>query len=527
GSMDDRSLRCAPCAARTIQFASAGWMRLVLEKVPLLILAAASSAVTMHAQVVAMKPSEHLAFGFRLANAVVSCATYLRKTVWPVDLAAFYRHLGTRLPMTPVIVSAAVLIFLSLVALVGYRRRPAVLVGWLWYLGTLVPVIGIVQVGGQSMADRYTYIPLIGIFLALAWCIPAPPIGRPAIGAAVCGVLVFCGVLTFRQTQVWSGSEELWSSSVKADDNPVSRCYYAGALYGKAGDFYDEAEELSRKGRTSEVDHRIAEAKARMAEAERQCRIASRMDPPFAIAYVQLGEYQIYRSDLEAALATFKEGVARDPKSSGLHDRLGRVLAYMGRIEEGCEEFREACRLVSASAARFFDLGTALALLGDYEGAQREWETGRPQEPDFSEQMRKYAESFLGRVDARRHCPAAAVFHAQEACWSSPTPQAELYQTLAEAYAAAGQPIAASLAAERALALAQTQGRNELTPTLRQLMHSQEPLARQKAARTAALALAAPTLGTLPGAIGALSALEADQGERRIPGTPAADGIAR
>jgi hypothetical protein len=83
----------------------------------------------------------------------------------------------------------------------------------------------------------------------------------PGDWRAVCGVLVLCGVATFRQTQVWRGSEELWSSSVKADDNPVSHCYYAGALYGKAGDFYDEAEELSRKRRTAEADHRIADAK--------------------------------------------------------------------------------------------------------------------------------------------------------------------------------------------------------------------------------------------------------------------------
>jgi tetratricopeptide (TPR) repeat protein len=489
---------------RPTRFVAAGWGRLMWEKLPLLALSVASSFVTMRAQVGAMKASEHLSLGFRLANAVVSYASYLRKMVWPMDLAAFYRHQGTRLPLTPVIVSAAVLGVLSLGVLLGHRRRPALLVGWLWYLGTLVPVIGLVQVGVQSMADRYTYIPLIGIFLALAWSIPALPKRRLVVSLAGSGILMVCGVLTFRQAQYWRSSEELWARAVQVAENPVSYCFYARALYGKALELYTEADELQRKGRKAEAERLAAQAKDRMAAAEQQCRRALDMEPSFSLASAQLEEYLVFRNDLEGALPVLSQAVALDPQSAGLHNRLGRLLAYLGQIEEACREFREACRLDSGSGARHFDLGTALALLGDCQEAQREWEQGRRQEPGFPEDMRKFVESFLENSYRRRHCPAAAVFHAQELCWSSSPPQADFYQLLAQAYADAGQPLAAYLAAQRALALAEANGQVDLLPILRQRLHSYEPPALQYGARAAVVALTAPALPCHPGAIEAV-----------------------
>jgi tetratricopeptide (TPR) repeat protein len=521
--------------------------RLVLEKLPLLALAVGSCLITMRAQVGAMKASEHLSFGFRLANALVSYATYLRKMVWPMDLAAFYRHQGTRLPLTPAIVSGVVLVLLSLAALLSYRRRPALLVGWLWYLGTLVPVIGLVQVGVQSMADRYTYIPLIGIFLALAWSIPPAAreirkpkaesrdqprrfgfrlsdFGFPALAGAI---LTICAVLTFRQAQYWNSAEELWARAVKVAENPVSYCFYARALYGKGLEMYTGADELQRKGRTAEAERLVAQGKDRIAAAELQCRLALQMEPSFALARAQLEEYQVLRNDLEGAWATLSEAVALEPQSAGLHDLLGRVLAYMGRIEEACREFREACRLESESGVRHFDLGTALALLGDCEEAQREWELGRQLEPDFSEDMRKFVDGFLENSYRRRHCPSAAVFHAQELCWSTPTPQADFYQRLAQAYAQAGRPVAAYLAAQRALTLAETNGLADLLPALRQLVRSYEPLAHQYEARAAAAAVAAPALPLLPGILSALAVLEADRNMPCLSGAFANNRAAR
>ncbi len=495
------------------RFVPAGWLRLVLEKLPLLALAAASSIVTMKAQALAMKSSEHLSLWFRLGNAVVSYATYLRKMIWPTDLAAFYRHQGSRLPLAPVVISAVVLLLVSLVVLLGYRKRPVLLVGWLWYLGTLVPVIGLVQVGIQSMADRYTYIPLIGIFMALAWSVPFPP-RRPALNISasfgISLVVLLCALLTFRQAWFWHDSDVLWLHALQVDENPITRCYYASALYNDAAVLYDDAEELKQKGHVAEAERRVAEAKARMAETERQCEIALQLDPTERLPRARLAEYRIFRGDLDGAFETLSEGVDLDPQSAALHNLLGRVLAYKGRIQEASLQFREACRLYSESGVLHFDLGTALFCLGDREEAQGEREIGRRLEPDFTEQMRKYAESFLGRTDPRRHCPSAAVFHAQEACWSSPEPQAVLYQTLAEAYADAGQSIAAYISAQRALNLAETNGRTDLLTDLRHLIQSVEPVALQKGAQAAALLFATPIFDAHPGAIGTFAFLGFD-----------------
>jgi tetratricopeptide (TPR) repeat protein len=518
----------AETAKEAPRFVPANWRRLVLEKLPLLALAAASSLVTMRAQTAAMKASEHLSLGFRLGNAVVSYATYLRKMVWPVDLAAFYRHIGTRLPLTPVIVSGAVLVLLSLGVLLAYRRRPALLVGWLWYLGTLVPVIGLVQVGLQSMADRYTYIPLVGIFLALAWSIPSLPAARPALGRTVClaaaAVVVICGLLTYRQTQFWHNSRELWAWGVKAAENPVSYSLYATALHGRSIELYDEADRLYQMGRRAEAERRVAQAKVRLDEAEQQCRLGLQMEPTFALNRVQLGQYQVFGGDLEGALATLSEGVALDPQSAGLRENLGRVLAYMGRIEEACRQFREACLLDMQSAASHYDLGTALALSGDREGAQHEWMLGRDLDPEFSEHTRTYAEHLLGRTEAFRRCPAAAVFHAQEACWSSQTPQAELYKTLAQALAGAGHPVAAYLAAQQGLALAESSGRPALVSSFEQLTQFYEAPARRQQARTAVLAFAAPTFPSLSSGMTTIAVVQAEWAERRLCGDVPAGG---
>jgi len=152
-----------------------GWAGLVAEKVPFFVLAAGSSVLTFLAQAKGHNVSIGLPLGSRIANAIASYLKYLGKTVWPVDLAVFYPHPDIRYPIShqwadwKIALAALLLIALSAWALFRARRQPWFAVGWFWYLGTLVPVIGIIQVGGQALADRYTYIPLIGVFICLAW----------------------------------------------------------------------------------------------------------------------------------------------------------------------------------------------------------------------------------------------------------------------------------------------------------------------------------------------------------------------
>jgi tetratricopeptide (TPR) repeat protein len=384
-------------------------------------------------------------------------------------------------------------------------------VGWLWYLGTLVPVIGLVQVGLQSMADRYTYIPLIGIFLALAWSIPSlaesRPIARAALGLTASAILLVCLVLTFRQTIFWQSDDLLWTRALDVAESPLTHCTYGNVLYAHAGELSTEAGDLSRKGRIAEAARCLEQAKACMASAERQCEIALQMDPTLQLARARLGDYRANRGELDGALATLSEGVALDPRSAGLQNRLGCVLAYKGQMEDACRHLRESCRLKPELAIFHFDLATALARQGDRDEAEREAAIGQRLEADSAGAIRDQAKRLFDGTDLRFHCSAAAVFHAQEACWASPTPQAELYQTLAEAHASAGRFIAAYAAAQRALDLAESNHRADLLPSLRDQVRSYQTQARPRAAAAAARALAAPADSTVSGAIFTLSTL--------------------
>jgi protein O-mannosyl-transferase len=204
--------------------------RLVWEKVPLLLLAAASCAITWYVQqqgnsvqVLAQMP-----LSARVGNALVSYAVYLRKMFWPADLAAYYPHPGTALPAVHVAAAALFLTAVTAGVLWLRRKAPYLAVGWFWYLGTLVPVIGLVQVGMQSMADRYTYVPLIGIFLMIAWgasdLAARGQFQAQTLWAGVAVLLLFgWSLLTWLQVHHWRNGVTLWAQALAvAPDNPVA-----------------------------------------------------------------------------------------------------------------------------------------------------------------------------------------------------------------------------------------------------------------------------------------------------------------
>jgi Tfp pilus assembly protein PilF len=216
-----------------------------VEKIPLLVLVAVSAAITFFVQRLggAMEMlGQQVPLGRRLCNAIFSYGQYLEKTFWPAPLAAVYPYVNRR-PIDVVIVGLA-LAAISVAAVRLARIRPFLLVGWCWYLGTLVPVIGLVQVGMQSMADRYTYIPLIGIFLIAAWSAAEFtenwPAGRKAVAAAV--VLAVCGWFTWRQVTFWSSSEALFTHAIEAERCNIFAQHALGLVYWKEGKL-DEAQQ--------------------------------------------------------------------------------------------------------------------------------------------------------------------------------------------------------------------------------------------------------------------------------------------
>jgi tetratricopeptide (TPR) repeat protein len=225
----------------------------VVEKLPLFALVGAGSVVTFLAQSSGgtVASLEQVPFASRIGNALVSYAAYLGKAFWPTRLAVFYPHPGADLPAVKVALAAVLLVTVSLVAWRLRRSRPYLALGWLWYLGTLVPVIGLIQVGSQAMADRYTYLPFIGLGIAVAWgasdaCARLPG-ARAALPVAACAAIAALAVIASVQVRHWRDSASLFRHSLEVtQNNHVAHAYLGTALLerGQTGDailHYEEA----------------------------------------------------------------------------------------------------------------------------------------------------------------------------------------------------------------------------------------------------------------------------------------------
>ncbi len=301
----------------------AGLRGLVVEKLPLFALAGISSVVTWLAQERggAVAGLDLLPFGARLANAAVAYVAYLARTFWPFRLGALY-PLPASAPVLEAVGACAVLAAITAAVLAARRRAPYLVTGWLWYLGTLVPVIGIVQVGVQSSADRYTYVPLIGVFLMLAWGLPdlvgSRRWGRAALAAAALLGLSGCTALTWRQVGYWRDSETLFRRTLAV----TSRNYVVENNLGGA---------LARDGRLDEAIAHFEEAR--------------RIRPDHAPTLSNLGVALQGKGRIGEAIGLYREAVKANPSHVEAWFNLGNALEKTGDVEGAVVAFREADRL--------------------------------------------------------------------------------------------------------------------------------------------------------------------------------------
>ncbi len=311
--------------------------RLLAEKLPLFALTAASSIVTLIAQqrLGAMRPMEWLPFGTRVANAVVSCVAYLGKYVWPERLAVFYPHPAGALSAWQVVGAAALLIVVSAAVAMWARRRPYLAVGWLWYLGTLVPVIGLVQVGSQGMADRYTYLPLIGITIAVVWGVAElTSRWRRAAVMVACGVMVIAlAIGTRQQMAYWRNSLTLFEQALRVTTNNALAHYNVGVA-------------LRARGRLDEAIAHYAEA--------------LRIKPNYVEAHVNLGVLLASRGNWDEAVSHYTEALRFQSDSAEAHNNLGIALARQRRLDEAVAHFEVALRIQPEYVEAHNNLGGAL-----------------------------------------------------------------------------------------------------------------------------------------------------------------------
>jgi Flp pilus assembly protein TadD len=349
---------------------------LLLEKLPLFLPVAASSVVTYLVQ----KRWESLPFMDRVSNAIVSYVKYLSMMIWPSDLAVLYLHPVGQIPLWKVIGAAVILVGISYLLIYVARRWRFLAVGWLWYLGTLVPVIGIVQVGSQAMADRYTYVPLIGLFIVVAWGVPELLSKwrhrRIALSAAGVLVLLLCGTLTWSQIRHWKDSVTLWEHATQVTENNWVAHTNLGAVLSDQGRIdeavahYQEVIRIDPLSPSARFNLAAALAKGdRIDEALKLYNEAVEMRPDYPEAHNNLGNILADQGKIDEAIVHYTEAIRFNPNYSEAYNNLGLALLTKGKIDEAIQNFSAALRLNPNSPAAHFNIGLALERKGSLSEA--------------------------------------------------------------------------------------------------------------------------------------------------------------
>jgi tetratricopeptide (TPR) repeat protein len=366
----------------TLQHSNTPTLRLFLEKLPFFALALAASVVTYLVQRTggAVSSLEALPLQSRIANALVVYVRYLSQTLWPAGLAVLYPY-SRHLAVGSVVAAALLLAALSSWFVLRARRQPFLIVGWLWYLGTLVPTIGLVQVGSQSMADRYTYIPSIGLFLLIVWgldalsdCWPHKHYWLAAAGTLALGGCLAC---TWGQLKCWQDSERLYRHAIAATtDNYIAYDGLGSAL--EASGKPEEAlacyfEAVRLKPRYPEGQYDLGTAlmkKGRLEEAVRHLSAAVESNPAFAHAQINLGKALLEQGKLDEAADHLSRAVQLTPDDPEAHYNLGTLRVLQAKLDQAIASFSEALRLKPDYGDAHGNLGVALMRQGKLgEGA--------------------------------------------------------------------------------------------------------------------------------------------------------------
>ena len=459
----------APCnlkpSARKFHPSSLILYPLLLEKLPFFALSAASCVVTFVAQKGggAVVPVAVLAFPQRLANAIVAYAAYLEKTLWPEHLAVLYPF-GGEVPIGVLIVSGAMLVAVTAWVAWCAQSRPHLAVGWLWFLGMLVPVIGLVQVGMQRMADRYTYLPLIGVFVMVAWEMPERTARwlSPKVLAAVASlVLVTCIAASSRETSYWKDDEHLFGRALEVTpDNYVALVNYGGALQ-KRGELAEAIRKFTAAvALAPELDPArcglgtALVAQGRYDEAANQFARVLQLQPDQVVALMQLGMVRSRQGRLAEAAELFSRVLRLHPEDAGAHNNLGNVLARQGKDEEAVRQFEETVRLKPDHAGALNNLAISYKKLGRIAEAIAHYREAIRLQPESVEAINNLAWLLAAHPDAQFRNGAEAVQLATRACELTKYQNPVTLTTLAAACAETGQFQTAVSFAEQAQELA-------------------------------------------------------------------------
>jgi len=458
------------------------WQAVLWEKTPLFLMCAASCVVTVYAQqsAGAMHATDVLPLQNRIAHAAISYAVYLWKMIWPVNLAIFYPLPAAEPDDLMVIGAFLLLIVLTAFAFLRRTTQPYLLVGWLWFLIMLVPVIGVIQVGLQSMADRYVYLPSIGLFIALVWGmaqIAANSMTRQTMMAAGGGILVLaCGLNTRHQLGFWRDNISLFQHVVEVSpENDYMGYFYLGISQAEKGDLDSSVTNLTE---------------------------ALKANPGFLLAQKHLGNVFLVQKKYAAAESALQKVTAAQVDDYAAHAALGMALAGQKKYLAAQSEYEASLQLVPQSQQvnhlysenapkagaelQIFNLSKQLptndgpgihvqiaqaqSFLGRYSEAVQQYEQALAKMPDSSETLNNLAWLLATCPDATVRNGPQAVKYARHACELTNYNKTVLMGTLAAAYAEAGEFADAMTTARKACDNASAQGETDLLKSNQELM---------------------------------------------------------
>jgi protein O-mannosyl-transferase len=352
-------------------------LQLVLEKLPFFLLSAASCTATILAQRQAIKAMNMVPLTLRLENAVISYVTYIVQLVWPEKLAALYPY-HFDIPAWQIVGAGAALFVITSLGFLTARRFPYFLTGWLWYLGMLVPVIGLVQVGDQAHADRYTYLPQIGLCLVIVLAIRDLTASwrwrRPVLTVASFGVIAALMVCAWKQTSYWRSDKALWEHALACTSGNFTAQNNLGYM-------------LAAQGQTSEaIEH---------------YQMALKINPDCVECENNLGTAFLRQGQLDKALGCFQQALAIDPAFAEAHNNLGNLLAKEGRITEAIGQYRKAIEFKPDRAEFYNNLGNLLAVQRQPAEAIRQFQKALEIDPHYAKAHYNLANVFFaqGRWD--------------------------------------------------------------------------------------------------------------------------------
>ena len=388
------------------------WSRLLTEKAPLLALAFLSSLITLHAQSNTVQPITHFPLMIRLCNAVLSYGRYIFKMLWPAKLSVHYPYIYVW-PFWGLVAYAVILFGISFMAVRKARRYPYLFVGWFWFIGTLVPTIGLIQVGTQAMADRYSYVPLLGLFIVFAWTVHELAtdwrIPQTVVVMAALGLIAACVSGTRRQLVYWQDSLVLFQHAVQIGPNDPLSHYNLGVSYlergqtGKARDHFFEVIKLnpqSPEARNNLANILAMEGKSE--EAVEHYKVSLQVRPNdsateynLALALSDLGRLEEASLHFEAALKCF-------PGFVQVHKDFGGVLIQRRKFEAATEHLNEYVRLQPADPEGHLFFAEALMRSGKPQAAMDHYTHALNLEPGLFERFEQAAHklAITGRTNA-------------------------------------------------------------------------------------------------------------------------------